>query len=122
MAGALFAGLVGHIVPEQFDLTLSLMVLAAVAIGGRWGLLGVVGGALLVALYDRALVDAVSAGAARARRPGRLAAAPGTDLRGDNFLVFGLLLYLASIIPSGRPRAPWSERRARLDVVRPSAT
>ena len=62
MAGVLFAGLVGHIVPEQFDLTLSLMVLAAVVIGGRWGLLGVVGGALLVAFYDRVLVDAVSAG------------------------------------------------------------
>ena len=109
LAGALFAGLVGHIVPEQFDLTLSLMVLAAVAIGGRWGLLGVVGGALLVALYDRVLVDAVSAAL---RGLGSLVGSPllqGTDLRGDNFLVFGLLLYLATLL-SGRslipPRAP----------------
>jgi branched-chain amino acid transport system permease protein len=99
MAGALFAGLVGHIVPEQFDLTLSLMVLAAVAIGGRWGLLGVVGGALLVSLYDRVLVDAVSAGL---RALGEMAGSPwllATDLRGDNFLVFGLLLYLATLLP-----------------------
>jgi branched-chain amino acid transport system permease protein len=112
LAGALFAGLVGHIVPEQFDLTLSLMVLAAVAIGGRWGLLGVVGGALLVALYDRSLVDAVSAGL---RALGGLVGWPllqGADLRGDNFLVFGLLLYLATLLPGrtslpsfGRPRA-----------------
>src|SRR5204863_1902975 len=86
VAGALFAGLVGHIVPEQFDLTLSLMVLAAVAIGGRWGLLGVVGGALLVSLYDRVLVDVITT-ALRA-----LGGAVGwpllqaTDLRGDNFL------------------------------------
>src|SRR3954452_20267 len=83
MAGVLFAGLVGHVVPEQFDLTLSLMVLAAVAIGGRWGLPGVVGGALLVALYDRALVDAVSAGL---RAVGGAIESPlllATDLRGD---------------------------------------
>jgi branched-chain amino acid transport system permease protein len=101
LGGALFAGQVGHIVPEQFDLTLSLMVLAAVAIGGRWGLIGVVGGALLIALYDRVLVDAVSAGL---RLFGALVGSPwlqGTDLRGDNFLVFGLLLYLATLI-SGR--------------------
>jgi branched-chain amino acid transport system permease protein len=109
LAGALFAGLVGHIVPEQFDLPLSLMVLAAVEIGGRWGLIGVVGGALLVALYDRVLVDAVSAAM---RSIGGLIGWPllqATDLRGDNFLVFGLLLYLATLL-SGRsltrPRPP----------------
>jgi branched-chain amino acid transport system permease protein len=105
MAGALFAGLVGHIVPEQFDLTLSLMVLAAVAIGGRWGLPGVVFGAVVVALYDRVLVDMVSAGL---RGLGGLIGwqlLRGTDLRGDNFLVFGLLLYLATLVPAGRPSA-----------------
>ena len=111
LAGALFAGLVGHIVPEQFDLTLSLMVLAAVAIGGRWGLLGVVGGALLVALYDRMLVDAVSAGL---RALGTLLSLPplqATDLRGDNFLVFGLLLYLATLLPGRSPSPPRGPRQ-----------
>jgi branched-chain amino acid transport system permease protein len=99
IAGALFAGLVGHIVPEQFDLTLSLMVLAAVVIGGRWGLLGVVGGALLVALYDRVLVDAIT-NVLRALG-GAIGSSwlQGADLRGDNFLVFGLLLYLATLLP-----------------------
>ena len=102
LAGALFAGLVGHIVPEQFDLTLSLMVLSAVAIGGRWGLLGVVGGALLVALYDRVLVDAVSATLRALGGAVGSALLQGADLRGDNVLVFGLLLYLATLL-SGRP-------------------
>ena len=105
----MFAGLVGLIVPEQIDLTLSLMVLAAVASGGRWGLLGVVGGALLVAMYDRVLVDAVSAGL---RSLGGLVGSSllqGTDLRGDNFLVFGLLLYLATLLP-GRSRTLTASR------------
>ncbi|MCC7372575.1 MAG: ABC transporter permease [Chloroflexi bacterium] len=113
LAGALFAGLVGHIVPEQFDLTLSLMVLSAVAIGGRWGLAGVMAGALLVALYDRLLVDLVSAGL---RSIGGLLTWPlprATDLRGDNFLVFGLLLYLATLAPARRlPLAPRRAPRA----------
>ena len=84
VAGALFAGLVGHIVPEQFDLTLSLMVLAAVAIGGRWGLLGVVGGALLVSLYDRVLVDLLTAGLRLLGTAVNWPLLQGTDLRGDN--------------------------------------
>jgi branched-chain amino acid transport system permease protein len=107
MAGVLFAGLVGHVAPEQFDLTLSLMVLSAVVIGGRWGLPGVVAAALLVALYDRVLVDAVSVGL---RGLGTLLSLPlllATDLRGDNFAVFGLLLYLATLLPGEwRPSLP----------------
>jgi hypothetical protein len=82
-------------------------VLAAVAIGGRWGLPGVVGGALLVAFYDRALVDAISAGL---RALGQALGSPllqGVDLRGDNFLIFGLLLYLATVVP-GRLSEPSS--------------
>jgi branched-chain amino acid transport system permease protein len=105
LAGALFGGLVGHIVPEQFDLTLSLMVLSAVAIGGRWGLLGVVGGALLVALYDRVLVDVLTAALRGLGNAVGSLLLQGTDLRGDNFLVFGLLLYLATLLP-GRVHAP----------------
>jgi ABC-type branched-subunit amino acid transport system permease subunit len=80
-----------------------------VAIGGRWGLLGVVGGALLVALYDRVLVDVLTAAM---RGLGSIVGSSllqGTDLRGDNFLVFGLLLYLATLLPGralAQPRPP----------------
>src|SRR5581483_4876087 len=92
VAGAIYAGMVSHIEPEQFDFTLSIMVLAAVVIGGRWGLPGVVLGALAVAGYD-----------------GLLAA----DLREDNFLVFGLALYLA-ILPRARRGAAAPRPLARL--------
>ncbi len=98
MAGAIYAGLHGHITPEQFDLTLSLMVLAAVAIGGRWGPAGVVLGALLVAAYDRLLLEAATDGL---RALGAALDAPRlrlVDLRGDNFALFGLALYLATLL------------------------
>ena len=110
LAGALFAGLFGHVEPEQFDLTLSLMVLAAVVIGGRWGLPGIVVGALAIALYDRLLVDVVTDAlrtlGAALEQPLLLRA----DFRGDNFLVFGLVLYLAVLL---RARGLPSVRRAR---------
>jgi ABC-type branched-subunit amino acid transport system permease subunit len=97
--------LFGHIEPEQFDLTLSLMVLAAVVIGGRWGIVGVVLGALTVAAYDRLLVEAVNGAVhglgAMMNVPGLLS----TDLRGDNFAVFGFALYLATLLRAGSSRA-----------------
>ncbi len=75
----------------------SLVVLAAVVIGGRWGLGGVVLGALVVAAYDRVLVDVLTAGL---RGLGGLLGSDGlrrADLRDDNFAVFGVALYLATV-------------------------
>ena len=77
-----------------------------------------VGGALLVALYDRVLVDAVSAGL---RALGHLLSLPllqGTDLRGDNFLVFGLLLYLATLLPGRSTEARVCPSMAALSTGR----
>ena len=95
--GAICAGLHGHLEPEQFDVTLSLMVLAAVVIGGRWGLGGVVLGALVVAAYDRVLVDVLTAGV---RSIGGVVGSEGrrrAHPRDDNFAVFGIALYLATV-------------------------
>ncbi|HEY3080884.1 MAG TPA: hypothetical protein VGM69_13400 [Chloroflexota bacterium] len=83
-AGALFAGQSGYVEPAQFDFTLSLMVLAAVVAGGRWGVGGIALGALAIAAYDRVLVELL----------GRLV---GIDLRPHNLAVFGLALYLTTL-------------------------
>jgi hypothetical protein len=58
---------------------------------------------LLVALYDRVLVDVLTAAMRGLGSVVGSSLLQGTDLRGDNFLVFGLLLYLATLIP-GRVR------------------
>jgi len=81
VAGALFAQLFGSVEPSQFDLTVSLMVLAAVVLGGRWGTAGVIVAALGIAIYDRMIVDLL----------GML------NLRQVNYFVFGLALVLASL-------------------------
>jgi branched-chain amino acid transport system permease protein len=117
IAGALYAGLLSYIEPGLFDLTVSLMVLAAVVIGGRWGLAGVVLGALTVGAYDRVLADALtSALHGLGRLPGAdmLAAA---DLHGSSYALFGLALYAAILL-----RASFSQARAPKLTPRAAAT
>jgi ABC-type branched-subunit amino acid transport system permease subunit len=108
MAGSLFAGLFGHVEPDQFDFTISLMALAAVVIGGRWGVYGAVLGGLTVAAYQYLLVDWLSG---LIRAVGVLLGQPllmSTDLRMHNFAVFGVALLLATL-----PRArQFSEARS----------
>ena len=124
LAGAIYAGLHGHIAPEQFDLTLSLMVLAAVVIGGRWGLPGVVLGALLVAAYDRLLLEALTGGLRALGAGLGLPSLATIDLRGDNFAMFGIALYLATLLRA-RGNDDWRLRPLigrRLRSPRPSSS
>jgi branched-chain amino acid transport system permease protein len=99
VAGAGFAQLFGYVEPGQFDFTVSLMVLSAVVIGGRWGVLGAVGGALVIAAYDRFLVDVLSAGLHVIGLP--------VDLRQHNYIVFGVALLVATLARArgGEPSA-----------------
>lgn len=113
MAGSLFAGLFGHVEPDQFDFTISLMALAAVVIGGRWGVAGAVLGGLTVAAYQYVLVDWLS-GAVRlvgmaVNRPALMSA----DLRMHNFAVFGVALLLATLPRARRQNAERSSQTAR---------
>src|SRR5205823_840317 len=90
VAGAAFSQLFGYVEPGEFDFTVSLMVLSAVVIGGRWGVLGAVIGALAITGYDHFLVDVINAGLH--------AVGISIDLRQHNFIVFGIGLLLATLI------------------------
>jgi branched-chain amino acid transport system permease protein len=97
VAGAGFAQLFGYVEPSQFDFTVSLMVLAAVVLGGRWGVLGAVVGALGMALYDRVVVEALTAVLHIVGSTLDNAALQSADLRQHNFAVFGVTLFLATL-------------------------
>jgi branched-chain amino acid transport system permease protein len=131
-AGAAFAQLFGYVEPGQFDFTVSLMVLAAVVVGGRWGVLGAVFGALAIVAYDRFLVDAITAALHAAGALLNNSALLDADLRRHSFAVFGTALFLATLyrarggesatrsrgMPSGLARfsaALWRHPRARYD-------
>ena len=115
VAGAVFAQLFGYVEPGQFDLTLSLMVLAAVILGGRWGVVGAIFGALGIALYDRFIVELLTnalhtVGLAFSNPALQLA-----DLRQHNFIVFGVALYIATLY---RARADPAPTRAPVTELR----
>lgn len=101
LAGAAHVAAYGQISPEQIDFTLSVMVLAAVVIGGPGSVLGVVVGALAIGFYDRVLLPGLGGWLADYRL-----AQGGTaalfDLRELNFLAFGLALYLTVLWRAGR--------------------
>ena len=96
VAGAGFAQLFGYVEPGQFDFTLSLMVLAAVVIGGRWGVPGAVCGALVIAAYDRMLVDGLSLGLHAVGAALNSSALQAADLRRHSFAIFGAALFFAT--------------------------
>jgi branched-chain amino acid transport system permease protein len=96
IAGAGFAQLFGYVEPSQFDFTVSLMVLAAVVLGGQWGVTGAVLGALAIAAYDRFLVEGISAGLHALGGALNISALLAIDVRQHNFAIFGLALYLAT--------------------------
>jgi branched-chain amino acid transport system permease protein len=96
LAGAAFAQLFGYVEPGQFDFTVSLMVLAAVVLGGQWGVTGAVLGALTIAAYDRFLVEGITAGLHAIGAAVNSSALLSVDLRQHNFAIFGLALYLAT--------------------------
>jgi ABC-type branched-subunit amino acid transport system permease subunit len=97
VAGAGFAQLFAYVEPGEFDFTVSLMVLAAVVIGGRWGVMGAVLGALAIAAYDRLLVDGITAGLHAVGTAINNSALVAADLRQENFAIFGLALFLATL-------------------------
>jgi branched-chain amino acid transport system permease protein len=97
VAGAGFAQLFGYVEPSQFDFTVSLMVLAAVVIGGQWGVLGAVLGALAIGAYDRFLVEGITAGLHALGAALDNPALSAADLRQHNFIVFGVALLLATL-------------------------
>ncbi len=105
LGGALYAGLLGYVTPEQFDLTLSLMVLAAVVIGTQWGPAGAILAMLGIVAYDRWLVDTASAGIQGLGRLIQVDGLESADLRGNNFAVFGLALYLGTLLRARSPRS-----------------
>jgi branched-chain amino acid transport system permease protein len=124
VAGAGFAQLFGYVEPSEFDFTVSLMVLAAVVIGGRWGVTGAILGALAIAAYDRLLVDGITAGLHAVGAAINSSALLEIDLRQHNFAIFGVALFLATLYRARgtseirTQKSDVSSRRPRLSLKR----
>ena len=91
LAGALFASMVGSVVPKSFELIISINVLALIIVGGMGSLPGVVVGALVLIGLPELL----------------------REFREYRYLVYGLVLMLMMLY---RPEGLWPEATRRREL------
>jgi branched-chain amino acid transport system permease protein len=109
-AGSVYAGYVQVVYPDQFQFSLSILVLAMVILGGIGNIYGVLAGALIIGLFDRILAVRLTGpmqalGRQMQDLPGFLGSIgnffANHSLTSDRFLIFGLALVLVMVLRPG---------------------
>lgn len=107
-AGSLYSGYVGVVYPDQFQFSLSIVILSMVILGGIGNIYGVLAGALIIGSFDRILAEKLNApmnwlGEQITWGPlapvGNFLA--NHSLTSDRFLIFGLALVLIMLLRPG---------------------
>lgn len=120
-AGSLYAGYVRVVYPDQFQFSVSIIILAMVILGGIGNIYGVIAGAIIIGSFDRILATELT-------RPLNWAGERITwpplqwlgdwmsthNLNSDRFLIFGLALVLIMLLRPGG-LFPSSRRAAELE-------
>ncbi|HVL23550.1 MAG TPA: branched-chain amino acid ABC transporter permease [Thermomicrobiales bacterium] len=119
-AGSIYAGYVGVVYPDQFQFSLSIVILAMVILGGIGNVYGVIAGAFIIGSFDRILAEKLNTplnwlGEQLTWGPlepiGDFLA--NHDLTSDRFLIFGLALVLIMLLRPGG-LFPSSQRAAEM--------
>jgi branched-chain amino acid transport system permease protein len=109
-AGSVYAGYVQVVYPDQFQFSLSIIILAMVILGGIGNIYGVIAGALIIGAFDRILASQLTgplnwAGERMAGWPEPLGTigewASTHSLTSDRFLIFGGSLVLIMLLRPG---------------------
>ncbi len=109
-AGSVYAGYVQVVYPDQFQFSLSILILAMVILGGIGNIYGVLAGALIIGLFDRILAVRLTGPMQALGRqmqdwPGFLGGIGDFlsthSLTSDRFLIFGLALVLVMVLRPG---------------------
>lgn len=120
-AGSIYAGYVRVVYPDQFQFSISIIILAMVILGGIGNSYGVVIGALIIGVFDRILATELTKPLNRLGEQitweplawfGDFLA--GHNLNSDRFLIFGLALVLLMLLRPGG-LFPSKERAAELE-------
>jgi len=119
-AGSLYAGYVRVVYPDQFQFSVSIIILAMVILGGIGNIYGVIAGAIIIGSFDRILATELT-------RPlnwaGERISWPPLqwlgdwmathNLNSDRFLIFGLALVLIMLL---RPGGLFPSRRRAAEL------
>ncbi len=120
-AGSLYAGYVRVVYPDQFQFSVSVIILAMVILGGIGNIYGVIIGSLIIGGFDRILAEQLNTPLHWLGE--RITYAPldwlGTfmvehNVTSDRFLIFGLALVLIMIL---RPGGLFPSRRRAAEMA-----
>jgi branched-chain amino acid transport system permease protein len=110
-AGSIYAGYITVVYPDQFQFTISIILLAMVILGGLGNMAGVIVGGLLIQGFDRILAEELNGPLHWIGEQLGITVIEEHDLQSDRFLIFGLALVLmmllrpGGLIPSARRKA-----------------
>src|SRR5699024_516068 len=107
--GSLYSGYVGVVYPDQFQFSLSIVILSMVILGGIGNVYGVVAGAFIIGSFDRILTEKLNGPmnwlGERMTNWGPLEPIgnffANHSLTSDRFLIFGLALVLIMLLRPG---------------------
>ena len=119
-AGSVYAGYVRVVYPDQFQFSVSIVILAMVILGGIGNIYGVIAGAIIIGAFDRILATELT-------RPLNWVGEQITwtplqwlgdwlathNLNSDRFLIFGLALVLIMLL---RPGGLFPSRRRAAEM------
>jgi branched-chain amino acid transport system permease protein len=117
--GALYASMLQYIGPDQFDFSISIMLLAMIIMGGIGNVWGVMFGGILLGSFNFILVDSINGWLKAASAVTGIAFLAQIDVANAKLMIFGLALVLMMLL---RPEGifPSAQRRAEMRGSRSS--
>jgi branched-chain amino acid transport system permease protein len=101
-AGSVYAGFLQTVDPEQFRFDTSIIVLAAIILGGMGNIWGVIGGGVLIGTFDRVLADRLQGWVDNLGKTLNLDFLVGLPIASSKLMTFGAALVLTMVLrPEG---------------------
>lgn len=122
-AGAVYAGYLQVVFPDQFDFTVSIMVLSMVILGGLGNIYGVIFGGLLIQSFDRIFAEELNGPVHWLGNHLNVGFLADHDVTQDRLLVFGLAIVLMMVLrpgglfPSARRKAEMAPEDADITAA-----
>lgn len=120
-AGAVYAGYVRVVYPDQFQFSVSVIILCMVILGGLGNIYGVIVGAMIIGAFDRILAEELSKPVNWLGEQLNWQFLVDHNVTQDRFLIFGLALVLLMILRPGG-LFPQRARAAEMDPEDPTIT
>ena len=113
-AGAVYAGYLTVVYPDQFEFSVSVILLSMVILGGLGNIYGVIVGSLLIQSFDRILAEELNELLHWIGDRTGLTFLQTHDVTQDRFLIFGLALVLMMLLRPGG-LFPSAQRQAEME-------